>query len=86
MTVTVTKLATMTKPTRSSFKSPLVHLVQDLIGELIITALIVSALVLFLGEPLESILTSPIFIVLVSAGIIHAAYKYVQRKKATRVE
>jgi MFS-type transporter involved in bile tolerance (Atg22 family) len=86
MTVTVIIIGFMTKPSKSNSKSPLVHLAQEVSVDLAATALIVAGLVFLLGEPLEAILTSPVFIVLVSAGLIHAGYKYFKRKKGANID
>jgi len=49
-------------------------LAKDLTVDAVITAAIVGGLV-YLGEPLRDILTSPIFIVLVGGGLIRIFYK-----------
>ncbi len=49
-------------------------LIEGLVADVVITALIVWGFVL-LGEPLRDVLTSPIFIVLTLGGLVRLASK-----------
>jgi len=62
----------MTSPKRSKSRTRFV--LEELVVDALITAAILWVLVL-LGEPLIAILTSPVFIAIMAAGIASIAWK-----------
>ena len=77
--------ATPVSPVRpsGSGKSPGAVLRLELAIDLTLTAAIVAGLVFFLNESLTNALTGPVFMVLVSASLIHPVYEYFSRRAAS---